>query len=76
MRELGQAKRRKFLEAQMGKTGEVLVEGSATRSGLLQGLSAHYLRVLVPGASSLQNRILTVRFQEVQGEVLVGKILR
>ena len=75
MRELGQAKRREFLEAQLGKTGEVLVEGSAPQSGLLQGLSANYLRVIVPGSLSLKNRILTVRFREVQGEVLVGKII-
>jgi threonylcarbamoyladenosine tRNA methylthiotransferase MtaB len=76
MRELGQAKRREFLEAQLGKTGEVLVEGSAPQSGLLQGLSANYLRVILPGSLSLKNRILTVRFQEVQGEVLVGEIIR
>jgi threonylcarbamoyladenosine tRNA methylthiotransferase MtaB len=75
MRELGQAKKREFLEAQLGKTGEVLVEGFAPQSGLLQGLSANYLRVLLPGALSLKNRILTVRFQEVQGEVLVGQIV-
>ncbi|MEW6657476.1 MAG: tRNA (N(6)-L-threonylcarbamoyladenosine(37)-C(2))-methylthiotransferase MtaB [Thermodesulfobacteriota bacterium] len=73
MRELGQAKRREFLEAQLGKTGEVLVEGPAPQPGLLQGLSANYLRVLLPGSLSLKNRILPVRFQEVQGEVLVGK---
>jgi threonylcarbamoyladenosine tRNA methylthiotransferase MtaB len=75
MRELGQAKKREFLEAQMGKTGEVLVEASAPQAGLLRGLSDHYLRVLVPGSLSLQNRILPVRFQEVRGEALVGEII-
>jgi len=75
MRELGQAKRREFLEAQLGKTGEVLVEGPAPQPGLLQGLSANYLRVLLPGSLSLKNRILTVRFQKVQGEVLVGEVV-
>ncbi|MHB8069558.1 MAG: tRNA (N(6)-L-threonylcarbamoyladenosine(37)-C(2))-methylthiotransferase MtaB [Desulfobaccales bacterium] len=73
MRELGQNKRRKFLEAQLGKTGEVLVEGPAPLSGWLQGLSANYLRVHLPGPMSLKNRILTVRFLEVQGDVLVGE---
>ncbi len=75
MRELGQNKRRKFLEAQLGKTGEVLVEGAATESGWLQGLSANYLRVQFPGELSLKNRILTVRFREVQGDMLIGEVM-
>jgi len=75
MRELGQNKRRKFLEAQLEKTGEVLVEGSANQSGWLQGLSANYLRVLLPGPPSWRNRILTVRFQEVQGDILVAETI-
>ncbi len=75
MRSLGQRKKRQFLARQPGQTGEVLVEGSATQSGWLQGLSANYLRVLLPGPPSWRNRILTVRFQEVQGDLLVGEAL-
>ncbi|MBI4795733.1 MAG: hypothetical protein HY790_07830 [Deltaproteobacteria bacterium] len=58
----------------MGRTGEVLVEGPGPRTGWLQGLSANYLRVLLPGPPDCQNQILTVRFLEVQGEVLVGEV--
>ncbi len=75
MRELGQDKKSKFLEAQLGKTGEVLVEGPAPPSGWLQGLSANYLRVQFPGGLSLKNRILRVRFKEVQVDMLVGEAL-
>jgi threonylcarbamoyladenosine tRNA methylthiotransferase MtaB len=75
MRELGQIKKKQFLEAQLGLTGEVLVEAPAPPAGWLQGLSANYLRVLFPGAPSLKNRIISVRFREVQGEVLVGEAL-
>jgi threonylcarbamoyladenosine tRNA methylthiotransferase MtaB len=75
MRELGQRKKRRFLESQLSRTGEVLVEGQAPRTGWLKGLSANYLRVLLPGPQEWQNRILTVRFREVQGEVLVGEVL-
>jgi len=43
-------------------------------AGRLQGLSANYLRVLLPGPPAWQNRILTVRFREVQEEVLLGEV--
>jgi threonylcarbamoyladenosine tRNA methylthiotransferase MtaB len=76
MRELGQRKKKQFLEAQLGRTGEVLVEGSASRTGRLKGLSANYLRVLLFSPPEWQNQILTVRFQEVQEEVLVGEVVQ
>ncbi|RJR40604.1 MAG: tRNA (N(6)-L-threonylcarbamoyladenosine(37)-C(2))-methylthiotransferase MtaB [Deltaproteobacteria bacterium] len=75
MRELGQRKKREFLEAQLGRTGEVLVEGEGPRTGWLKGLSANYLRVLLPGTADLKNQIVKVRFREVQGEVLVGEVM-
>ncbi|MFZ5450568.1 MAG: tRNA (N(6)-L-threonylcarbamoyladenosine(37)-C(2))-methylthiotransferase MtaB [Thermodesulfobacteriota bacterium] len=75
MRELGQTKKRQFLEAQLGRTGEVLVEGTLPRPGWLKGLSANYLRVILPGPLDWQNRILQVRFREVQGDVLVGEVI-
>jgi threonylcarbamoyladenosine tRNA methylthiotransferase MtaB len=75
MRELGQRKKRQFLEAQLGRTGEVLVEGSAPRTGRLKGLSANYLRVLLSGPPEWHNQILTVRFQEVREEALVGEVV-
>ena len=53
MRELGQAKKKKFLEAQLGQVREVLVEGPAAPEGWLQGLSDHYLRVTFPGPPDL-----------------------
>jgi threonylcarbamoyladenosine tRNA methylthiotransferase MtaB len=75
MRSLGQRKKRQFLAAQPGRTGEVLVEGSAPTNGWLQGLSANYLRVLLPGPQSWKNRIVTVRFREVQGDILVAEVV-
>jgi threonylcarbamoyladenosine tRNA methylthiotransferase MtaB len=73
MRELGQAKKTQFLEAQLGQTREVLVEGPAAKEGWLQGLSDHYLRVTFPGPPALRNRRVMVRFTLRQGEVLVGE---
>jgi MiaB/RimO family radical SAM methylthiotransferase len=73
LRELGQAQKKKFLEAQLGQVREVLVEGPATQPGWLQGLSDHYLRVTFPGPPALHNRLVLVRFTRRQGEVLVGE---
>jgi tRNA A37 methylthiotransferase MiaB len=73
MRELGQAQKEKFLEAQLGQVREVLVEGPAETQGWLQGLSGYYLRVTFPGPPALRNRRIMVRLRARQGEVLVGE---
>jgi threonylcarbamoyladenosine tRNA methylthiotransferase MtaB len=73
MRELGQAKKTEFLEAQLGQAREVLVEGPASRPGWLQGLSDHYLRVTFPGPPAMHNRRVIVRFTRRQGEMLAGE---
>ena len=76
MRELGQNKKAAFYQDQIGKEGEVLVEGPALgRPGWLKGLAANYLRVILPGPVGWQNRRITVRFLEVRDELLVGKVI-
>ena len=73
MRELGQAQKKKFLEAQPGQVREVLVEGPAAQEGWLQGLSDPYLRVTFPDPPALHNRLVMARFTRRQGEILVGE---
>jgi tRNA A37 methylthiotransferase MiaB len=73
LRELGRAKKAAFYQAQVGKVGEVLVEGPASLPGWLKGLSANYLRVLLPGPPEWRNRRLQVRFLRVQGEALAAE---
>ncbi len=75
LRELGQAKKREFYLGQVGQVVEVLVEGPAGPEGWLKGLSANYLRVLLPGPLAWQNRRLAVLLKELRGEVLVGEAL-
>jgi threonylcarbamoyladenosine tRNA methylthiotransferase MtaB len=76
MRKLGQDKKAAFYQAQIGRVGEVLVEGPAPgRPGWLKSLAANYLRVVLPGSSSWQNRRVGVRFLEVRDEVLVGEVI-
>jgi threonylcarbamoyladenosine tRNA methylthiotransferase MtaB len=73
MRELGQAKRTQFLQAQLGQVREVLVEGPAAPAGWLLGLSDHYVRVTFPGPPAMRNRRVMVRLLSRQGEVLAGE---
>ena len=76
MRTLGQAKKTAFYQAQVGKVGEVLVEGPVKgRPGWLEGLAANYARVILPGPAVWRNRRVEVRFQEVKEEHLVGKVI-
>jgi threonylcarbamoyladenosine tRNA methylthiotransferase MtaB len=75
MRGLGQAKKQQFMEAQLGQVREVLVEGPAPQPGYLQGLSAHYLKVVFPGPVAWYNRLIKVRLMAQQGEVLAGEAL-
>ncbi|OGR24871.1 MAG: tRNA (N(6)-L-threonylcarbamoyladenosine(37)-C(2))-methylthiotransferase MtaB [Desulfobacca sp. RBG_16_60_12] len=75
MRELGQAKKTEFLEAQVGQVREVLVEGVEARPGWLKGLSDHYLRVTFPGPPAWHNRLIKVRFLARLGEVVLGEAM-
>jgi len=76
MRKLGQDKKAAFYQAQIGQIGEVLVEGAAPgRPGWLKGLSANYLRVVLPGPLAWRNRRLPVKFLEVRDELLVGEVI-
>jgi threonylcarbamoyladenosine tRNA methylthiotransferase MtaB len=76
MRDLGRVKKGQFLQAQLGKLREVLVEGPARESGWLTGLSDNYLRVLLPGPPEWRNRLLKVQTAGVQGEIMLGELVR
>jgi len=76
MRELSQAKKTSYYQDQVGKTGEVLVEGPDPGGpGWLKGLSANYLRVLLPGPPGWQNRRLDVRFVRFDQGILRGEVI-
>jgi threonylcarbamoyladenosine tRNA methylthiotransferase MtaB len=63
MRELGRLKKQAFLQAQLNRVREILVEGPAPQPGWLQGLSDNYLRLIFPGPAEWRNRRLLVRSQ-------------
>ncbi|MGQ9689514.1 MAG: tRNA (N(6)-L-threonylcarbamoyladenosine(37)-C(2))-methylthiotransferase MtaB, partial [Desulfobaccales bacterium] len=76
MRHLGRQKKLAFYLAHLGQVGEVLVEGPAPgRPGWLRGLSADYLRVILPGPSAWRHRRLKVRYIKVLEGLLVGELV-
>ena len=77
IRELGQSKRRAFLDSQAGESAMVLVENRRDRrTGRLKGVSANYITILVEGDDRLMNT-----FQEVQltrlhdDQSMIGELL-
>jgi threonylcarbamoyladenosine tRNA methylthiotransferase MtaB len=76
MREVGRAKKMSFYQNQVGQVGEVLVEGAYPgRPGWLKGISANYLRVLLPGPPDWRNRRLGVRFLKFGEGMLRGEVI-
>ncbi len=76
MREVGQIKKTSFYQNQVGKVGEVLVEGAhPDRPGWLKGLSDNYLRVLLPGPPEWRNRRLKVRYVRFSEGMLRGEVI-
>lgn len=62
VRKLGAAKRRAFLEQQVGAHLDVLIEQRRDRkTDLLRGMSSNYQSVLVDGDDRLKNRIIRVK---------------
>ena len=68
MRALGQAKKTAFFSRFSGRRLTPLIEGRRDpATGLLRGVSANYIPVLLAGPDHLQNHLVTVRIHGLQG---------
>lgn len=73
IRQIGKEKKHQFLTRHLGQTAEVLVETRRDRtSGLLKGISANYLTVLLDGGNQLMNRLIAVEITAIHTE---GRLL-
>jgi threonylcarbamoyladenosine tRNA methylthiotransferase MtaB len=73
IRRIGREKKRVFMARHIGSTCEILVETRRDRaSGLLKGIAANYLTVLLEGDDRLMNRCIAVEIQSVHSE---GRLL-
>ncbi len=76
LRELGQQKHQAFQLANLGRIHDVLVEHRRDRrTGLLKGISANYLTILIEGDERLMNRIVAVETSGIDPDGrLVGTV--
>jgi len=73
LRELSARKRREYLERQVGKVETVLFEQN--KKGFWTGLTDTYVRVKVKSGTDLQNRMLPVRLEQVDGQTVIGSLV-
>lgn len=74
MIELTDKIRRDYLESQVGKTVEVLLE-TVVKDGLMEGHTANYLPVHVEACPELSGTIVNVLVTDVHGDECVGEIV-
>ena len=73
MRNLGSQLREKFYGKFMGQKLKILIEAQREKStGLLKGISSNYLPVLIDGDDDLQNKIVEVKIEKLEGNQLFG----
>ncbi|MGB5747026.1 MAG: tRNA (N(6)-L-threonylcarbamoyladenosine(37)-C(2))-methylthiotransferase MtaB [Desulfobacterales bacterium] len=75
IRKLGHQKRLKFYRRFIGKSLPILIETRRDGStGLLKGISSNYLPVLIDGDGDLQNKLIEIKIEKLEGDKLFGKI--
>jgi threonylcarbamoyladenosine tRNA methylthiotransferase MtaB len=75
LRDLSQRKRRVFHESLLGSIQTVLFEHSKS-DDWQNGLTDHYVRVKVKDSHDLFNQILPVRLTSIDGQAVVGELLK
>jgi threonylcarbamoyladenosine tRNA methylthiotransferase MtaB len=77
MRELGQSKRRAFMDSHRGREAVVLVENRRHRqTGLLKGVTSNYISVLLEGGDERMNTFQCVRLTGLHGnQAMVGSLV-
>ncbi len=73
LRELSARKRRTYMKRQIGKTEVVLFEQQ--KKDYWTGLTDTYIRVKVKSDADLQNRMLPVRLEQVDGQTMIGSLV-
>ena len=74
LRQLGERKKRQFMESWIGQVVDVLLE-SRNQMGWMGGFSSEYLRIEVPYQDILRRRLVSVKIQEVMRNSVRGEIV-
>ncbi|WP_427339532.1 tRNA (N(6)-L-threonylcarbamoyladenosine(37)-C(2))-methylthiotransferase MtaB [Caloranaerobacter sp. DY30410] len=74
--ELGERLNKIFNERFIGKIMDVLFEEEVKgKSGLMEGYTTNYIRVMAKGDISIEGEILPVKMNKISGENLIGEIV-
>jgi threonylcarbamoyladenosine tRNA methylthiotransferase MtaB len=75
-RALGVQKRIAFMKKWLHQKVEILVEGTRDpHTGMLKGVTANYIKVIMEGEDRLQNTFQTVRIDgQADGQTLLGRL--
>jgi threonylcarbamoyladenosine tRNA methylthiotransferase MtaB len=73
LRTLGYKKKHAFYETQIGRSLDVLVEGTI-EDNMISGYTDNYVRVQMPYHPSLENSIVRVDLEKVISDACIGKV--
>ena len=75
LRKIGQTKRRKFYESNIGSTQQVLIEGKRDRVfGYLKGFTKNYIPVLVQATDEWCHQVVEVRLEKMTNGRVFGRL--
>ena len=74
MAETAAAGMRAFLESQVGRTEQVLIE-SRSKNGMYEGYTMNYTPVLVPAGDSLIGEVVNVRIVSAEKDHCTGEMI-
>ncbi|WP_027365407.1 tRNA (N(6)-L-threonylcarbamoyladenosine(37)-C(2))-methylthiotransferase MtaB [Desulfotruncus alcoholivorax] len=74
---LGESLARSFAAGHLGQTVEVLAEQAlrGEKESLWEGLTDNYIRVVFPGETELQGRIINIYAEKISGAGIMGRII-
>lgn len=74
VRAIGNAAKKRFMEAAVGTRAEVLVEKVRDRqTGLLKGLTSNYIPVQFSGEDRLMNQLVPVYLERLEADHIIGR---
>lgn len=75
--ELGEKNARRFNESYLGRTVKVLIEDDMNyKKDSMEGYTSNYIRVRTDLDESLIGRIVDVRINELDGELMLGQVIK
>jgi threonylcarbamoyladenosine tRNA methylthiotransferase MtaB len=73
LKELDARKREAFLRRFIGRHVSIIPEGKLYKGKYMRGYADNYLPVYIPFQKDLENNLITVRIESMEGNILIGE---